>query len=133
MSRFNDANMYEMPEDQDVIPELMRCLLTQAFEGRPIKVFKNDLEDEWQKGRPADAVLLVVLHEHKQLNCDFWLHKEDLQLLLNDFAGFRRRIVEPILNNLDGAAFPERWERLLPSIKRTAELMAQYGWGDRGD
>ena len=125
MSRFNNANLYEMPEDADVVSELERCLLVQAFDGRPIKLFKNDYEDEWQKARPADAVFLVVLHEHKQLICDLWLHKEDLQLLLDDFAGFQKRIVEPVINNLDGAAFPERWKRLLPSIKRCAELMAQ--------
>lgn len=110
---------YDELEDfqSDEITELHRLLLIQAFDGRPVALKKLS-------ERPLEP-LLVVAHENGQHHCDFLIKPQDFEMLLTDFEGFQRRIVQPIVRNLDGAAYPERMARLMPTYRRVAQLMVQ--------
>jgi hypothetical protein len=98
------------------ISELQSLLLIQAFDGRPIRVCKNPYI-------PSGGLLLNLAHENGQHHCDFILLSEELAMLVENFTGFKKAVAEPMIRNLDGAAYPKRQERLMPTYKRVAELM----------
>jgi hypothetical protein len=102
--------------DRD-LPELQKLLLIQAFGGRPVRVVHYP-------GYADYKYSIIIEHENGQHHVHFRLADADLELLTNDLGAFKQRIVDPIIHNLDSAAYPERGKRLMPTFRRVAELMA---------
>ena len=105
----------EMPEADD-FSELYRCLLTQAFNGRPLKLVKNPFPSEkrW---------LLVIEMENTTYHCDTHFGQEEIDWLCKDFDGFQKNFVNPIIISLESTAFPDRWKRFIKAAQRSAELL----------
>lgn len=113
-SEVTDSNGKPL-EDVD-IGEMRMCLLVQAFDGRPIRVAKESNRSE---------LLLIIVHEHSNKHCDMRLTETDLELLETDTPSFKKNIAEPIVNNLDSAVYPERFDRFIAAARRSAKLLSE--------
>lgn len=98
-------------EDMPLSP-LHAGLLTQALDGRP-----------WRYIKTVTGPRLAIGLENTTFWSDVSIQETEWRLLENNLEAFKYRIVAPIIENLEGCAFPERGQRFMDAVEKTARLL----------